>query len=68
MLNRLGDTEIEQLLRRAEELTGETLPLDGEARAALRAMADGDGRYALNLAEELLTGDRDEVLDTAATK
>ena len=66
VLNRLGDAEIEQLLRRAEDLTGGELPLDGEARAALRAMADGDGRYALNLAEELLAGDRDIVLDTTA--
>ncbi len=66
VLNRLGEADIEQLLHRAEDVTGGELPLDGEARAALRAMADGDGRYALNLAEELLAGDRDIVLDTAA--
>ncbi len=66
VLNRLGDGEIEQLLRRAEEVSGAELPLDREARAALRAMADGDGRYALNLAEELLARDDGDVLDTAA--
>ncbi len=66
VLNRLGDSEIEQLLGRAEELSGRALPLDQEARSALRAMADGDGRYALNLAEELLARDDEEVLDTAA--
>ncbi len=66
VLNRLGDGEIEQLLRRAEEVSGTELPLDREARAALRAMADGDGRYALNLAEELLARDDGDVLDTAA--
>ena len=66
VLNRLGEADIEQLLHRAEDVTGGVLPLDEEARAALRAMADGDGRYALNLAEELLAGDRDIVLDTAA--
>ncbi len=66
VLNRLGEADIEQLLHRAEDVTGGALPLDGEARAALRAMADGDGRYALNLAEALLAGDRDIVLDTAA--
>ncbi len=66
VLNRLGEADIEQLLHRAEDVTGGALPLDGEARAALRAMADGDGRYALNLAEELLAGDRDIVLDTVA--
>ena len=61
VLNRLGEAEIEQLLGRAEDLTGGALPLDAEARTALRAMADGDGRYALNLAEELLAADRDVV-------
>lgn len=66
VLNRLGDGEIEQLLRRAEEVSGAELPLDREARAALRAMADGDGRYALNLAEELLARDDGDILDTAA--
>ena len=66
VLNRLGEADIEQLLHRAENVIGGALPLDGSARAALRAMADGDGRYALNLAEELLAGDRDIVLDTAA--
>ncbi|GLK71820.1 replication-associated recombination protein A [Ancylobacter dichloromethanicus] len=46
---------IERLLRRAEELEGHRLPLDPEARAALAGMADGDGRYLLGLAEELLS-------------
>ena len=44
---------IERLLQRAEESEGRTLPLDAEARAALLAMADGDGRAALTLAEEV---------------
>ena len=35
------------------------MPVDEEARHALRAMADGDGRYLLNLAEELFALDRD---------
>ena len=39
---------------RAEAAEGRALPLDAEARRALRAMADGDGRYLLNMAEELL--------------
>ena len=42
------------MLTRAETLEGRKLPLDADARASLRAMADGDGRYVLNLAEELL--------------
>lgn len=43
-----------KLLERAETLEGRRLPLDPEARAALAGMADGDGRYLLGLAEELL--------------
>ncbi len=54
VLNRLGDDAVEKLLERAELLVKRKLPLDPDARASLRAMADGDGRYVLNLAEELL--------------
>jgi putative ATPase len=41
------------LLSRAEEVEGRPLPLDGEARASLVRMADGDGRAVLSLAEEV---------------
>ena len=44
---------IEQLVRRAETLESKALPLDGEARASLIRMADGDGRAVLTLAEEV---------------
>ncbi|MCW8086960.1 replication-associated recombination protein A [Sabulicella glaciei] len=54
VLKRLDDSAIESLLGRAEALEGRALPLTPEARALLRAMADGDGRYALNLAEQVL--------------
>ncbi|MBF0250556.1 MAG: replication-associated recombination protein A [Alphaproteobacteria bacterium] len=65
VLNRLDDHALEELLSRAEDETGKTLPLDLDARAALRAMADGDGRYLLNLAEELLAQNLgDDVLST----
>lgn len=48
------DTEaLELLLARAEALGGRALPLQPGARAALLAMADGDGRFLLNLAEQL---------------
>lgn len=53
VLKRLDDAALEELLERAEGKTGRALPLQPDARAALRAMADGDGRYLLNLAEEL---------------
>ena len=54
VLRRLDDAALEKLLARAEAETGHQLPVDADGRAALRAMADGDGRYLLNLAEEVL--------------
>ncbi len=54
VLNRLDDAAMELILARAEAAEGRALPLEAEARRALRAMADGDGRYLLNMAEELL--------------
>jgi putative ATPase len=42
-----------KLLTRAEEVEERPLPLDGEARAVLIRMADGDGRSALTLAEDV---------------
>ena len=66
VLNRLDDAALEQLLARGEELDGKNLPLNGDARAALRAMADGDGRYLLNMAEALFALPQDPILDTAA--
>ena len=41
------------LLARAEAEEGRALPLDDDARAAVIAMADGDGRAILTLAEEV---------------
>ena len=66
VLNRLDDDALEELLRRAEISAGRDLPLEPDARITLRAMADGDGRFALNLAEELLALDGTAALDVAA--
>ncbi|MBA5726549.1 replication-associated recombination protein A [Bombella mellum] len=55
VLHRLDDAALEQLLVRAETVTGRSLPLTDEGRASLRAMADGDGRYLLNMVEQLLS-------------
>ncbi len=67
VLNRLGDDGLEELLQRAEAAETAALPLDADARAALRAMADGDGRFLLNMAEDLLQlPDSEGPLDTAA--
>jgi putative ATPase len=65
VLNRLDDAALEKLLARSEEVEGRGLPLDGDARASLKAMADGDGRFALNLAEELFALRLGGTLDTA---
>jgi putative ATPase len=53
VLRRLNDDDLETLLRRAEKHLGGPLPLTSEARTALRAMADGDGRFLFNLVEEI---------------
>jgi putative ATPase len=53
VLRRLDDAALDLLLTRAEEEAGHPLPLDDAARGTLRAMADGDGRYLLNMAEQL---------------
>jgi putative ATPase len=53
VLRRLGDADLETLLERAERHLGHALPLAPEGRAALKAMADGDGRFLLNLVEEI---------------
>src|SRR6185436_19152064 len=53
VLRRLDDTALGILLGRAEAALGRPLPLDGESRAALLAMADGDGRYLINMVEQL---------------
>ncbi len=66
VLNRLDDAALEELLVRSEELYKKPLPLDKDARAALRAMADGDGRYLLNMTEEISLLPPELILDTAA--
>ena len=53
VLNRLDDQALENLLLRAEQIEGRAVPLDDTARIALRALADGDGRYFLNMVEAL---------------
>ena len=53
VLRRLDDAALEVLLERAEAQMPASLPLTPEGRTVLRAMADGDGRYLLNMAEQL---------------
>ena len=62
----LDGAAIERLLARAEEKEGRALPLDANARETLVRLADGDGRAALTLAEELWRAAADgETFDTA---
>ncbi len=65
VLNRLDDAALELLLARVEEDAKRPLPLNGDARAALKAMADGDGRYLLVMGEELLSLPEGKRLDPA---
>lgn len=65
VLKRLDEEGLERLIARAETEMDRKLPLDVGARAALRAMADGDGRYLLNLVEEAFTFDPDMPVDAA---
>ena len=70
VLKRLDDAALDQLLIRAEEDEGRALPLTPEARHALLALADGDGRYLLTMTETLFAltshDGGDAVLDVQA--
>ena len=66
VLKRLDDAALEILLTRAEAEYGRAIPLVADARVALKAMADGDGRFLFNLAEELFALEVSEPLDSAA--
>ena len=62
----LDAAALESLLGRAETIEGRPLPLDPDARRSLIRMADGDGRAALTLAEEVWRGARSgEIFDAA---
>lgn len=56
VLNRLDEAALAALISRAEMFERRSLPMTPEARNALLGMADGDGRYFLNLVEEVFAG------------
>jgi putative ATPase len=64
VLKRLDDAALEQLLEKAEAHEARKLPLEPEARTALVALADGDGRYLLTLAETLFNIEGEAPLST----
>jgi len=63
VLKRLDDAALEILLAKAEAFEARPLPLEPQARQALLAMADGDGRYLLTLAETLFNIGSSQPLD-----
>ena len=65
VLRRLDTAALEDLLARAEGDLDQPLPLTEDGRAALIAMADGDGRFLLNLIESVLRAASDAPLDAA---
>ncbi len=66
VLRRLDDEALESLLARAEQDAARSLNLTPQGREALRAMADGDGRYLLNMVEQILSLPDGVALDAAA--
>ncbi|WP_298163198.1 replication-associated recombination protein A [Brevundimonas sp.] len=66
VLKRLDDAALDQLLTRAEAHEDKPLPLTSEARQALTALADGDGRYLLTMAETLFALPPEPLLDVQA--
>ena len=65
ILRRLDHRALEILIARAEGDVGHPLPVTDDARAALIASADGDGRFLLNQVETLFDVDLDAPLDPA---
>ena len=68
VLHRLDAAALDGLLARAEAEVGRPLPLTPEARDALVATADGDGRFLLNQAELLFDVAPQEPLDPAGLR
>ena len=65
ILRRLNEDALETLIARAEAEVGRDLPVTTDARAALIASADGDGRFLLNQVETLFDVELDAALDPA---
>ena len=63
VLKRLDEAALGKLIARAEALYEKAAPLTEDGRAALMAMADGDGRYFLNLVEEVFASGRTQPID-----
>ena len=65
ILHRLDSVALDKLVTRAEAEVGRPLPVTAQARDALIASADGDGRFLLNQAETLFDVGIDDPLGPA---
>jgi putative ATPase len=65
LLKRLDESALERLLDRAINHMGQQLPLQEEARNAMIVMAGGDGRYLLNMVEQVYAYSSSEPIDLA---
>ena len=65
VLKRLDHDALAALVARAARALGHQLPLDSDARARLIELADGDGRYLLNMVENLADLPAQPLLDPA---
>lgn len=68
VLRRLEEDALEILLARVEDQQGAKLPLTDGARTLLKALADGDGRYMISLAEQIFAQKPKKPLDEAGLK
>ena len=60
----LGSESLQQIIKRAETIIGRKLPIDESAAEMVRELADGDGRYLINLIESIYDlAPKDGVLD-----
>lgn len=59
----LDSNAIEKIIKRAEEYMQRQLPLNDEAKVALIEMADGDGRYAVNMIEQIFKSTKNDNKD-----
>jgi len=66
VLHRLDAPALKVLLDRAEDIESRALPITPDAREALVAAADGDGRFLLNQAETLFAARIETPLDPVA--
>jgi putative ATPase len=65
-LNSLDDESLRSMFQKVEEHCEKKLPIDKEAKDALISLACGDGRYFLNICEEILSYNGKEILSKDA--